>query len=180
MTNELPAAYQLKISLADSTPEIWRRVLVPSAMTLADLHHMIQQAMGWASVHDYQFSSGLAPQKVAYSPEQDFAAVMGTIEADALRYLYDFESGWLHRVEIEALEVDADDSAALQLPVCLGGEEACPPEGTGGMWGYEEFLDRLDDPEDPEYLDLIERYGDFDPGAFDPDEATKRLRCLLK
>lgn len=177
MTSDLPAAYQLKISLADSTPEIWRRVLVPSGITLVDLHDIIQRAMGWESVHDYAFSSGLADKKITYDPEQSFATVVASAW-DPLRYLYDFESGWLHRIELEALEVDADtDANTLQLPICLAGEEACPPEGTGGAWGYEEFLERLDDPDDPEYLDLIEKYGDFDPAAFNAEEATARLRA---
>jgi len=39
---------QLRIELVDSEdPVIRRRVLVPAASTLADLHAVIQAAMGW-------------------------------------------------------------------------------------------------------------------------------------
>ena len=37
----------LKVTLRDVRPPIWRRLLVPARMTLGDLHHAIQGAMGW-------------------------------------------------------------------------------------------------------------------------------------
>ena len=37
----------LKVTLRDVRPPIWRRLLVPAGMTLDDLHHAIQAAMGW-------------------------------------------------------------------------------------------------------------------------------------
>ncbi|NBV06626.1 MAG: plasmid pRiA4b ORF-3 family protein, partial [Proteobacteria bacterium] len=39
--------YQLKITLTDSKPPIWRRILVSSETTLSKLHDIIQIAMGW-------------------------------------------------------------------------------------------------------------------------------------
>ena len=41
------AIYQLKITLKDIKPPIWRRVLVPDNFLLGDLHIVIQQVMGW-------------------------------------------------------------------------------------------------------------------------------------
>ena len=34
---------------------IWRRLLVRSDSTIADLHHTLQLAMGWEDVHLHQF-----------------------------------------------------------------------------------------------------------------------------
>jgi hypothetical protein len=34
---------------------IWRRVLVPTAFTLRELHGVIQVAMGWEGIHLYDF-----------------------------------------------------------------------------------------------------------------------------
>ena len=39
--------YQLKIALIGISPLIWRRLLVHSASSIAELHHIIQIAMGW-------------------------------------------------------------------------------------------------------------------------------------
>ncbi|MEO0705135.1 MAG: plasmid pRiA4b ORF-3 family protein [Cyanobacteria bacterium J06649_5] len=169
-----PKAYQLKITLSDSVPDIWRRVLVPAHITLAELHDILQHTMGWESQHDYGFHQGVSPQKSSFETEQVLSAVLAEIANSPLYYLYDFKGGWLHRIEVEALEVGADTS---EVPTCLAGAEACPIENSGGVWGYDELMERLDDPSDPEYMDLIEKYGSFDPGAFSVADVNDRLRA---
>lgn len=157
--------HQLKITLADSEPEVWRRVLVASDITLANLHTVIQQAMGWENVNDYRFTLG-----VGQAP-QNLQQTLGDIECQRLYYTYDSKSGWLHRIEIERSDAETNK----RLPVCLAGESACPPEGTGGVWGYDELLARLEDTDDPDYLDLIDKYSSFDPDTFDLKAANERL-----
>lgn len=49
---------QLRIELRWVRPKVWRRVLVPSSMTLAKLHHVIQAAMGWSDSHLHEFAVG--------------------------------------------------------------------------------------------------------------------------
>jgi len=39
--------YQIKVTLKDTTPAIWRRLLIPGDTTLAELHHLLQVAVGW-------------------------------------------------------------------------------------------------------------------------------------
>ena len=39
--------YELVVELEDITPVIWRRLLVPALMTIAELHDLPQLAMGW-------------------------------------------------------------------------------------------------------------------------------------
>jgi len=49
------ALYQLKITLRDSHPPIWRRIRVASDITLAQLHRILQVVMGWTDSHLHQF-----------------------------------------------------------------------------------------------------------------------------
>jgi len=49
---------QLKISLIDSEPDIWRRFLVEDTITFLELHKIIQEVMGWEDYHLYEFCVG--------------------------------------------------------------------------------------------------------------------------
>jgi hypothetical protein len=50
--------HELKITLHDSKPPIWRRIAVPSNMRLSDLHQVIQVVMGWGNYHLHEFVVG--------------------------------------------------------------------------------------------------------------------------
>ena len=47
--------YQIKVTLRDSQPPIWRRIQVRSDITLAKLHRILQRVMGWEDAHLHQF-----------------------------------------------------------------------------------------------------------------------------
>ncbi len=47
--------YQLRVYLRQISPMIWRRLLVRSDSTIADLHYTLQIAMGWDDFHLHQF-----------------------------------------------------------------------------------------------------------------------------
>ncbi|MFN5477670.1 MAG: plasmid pRiA4b ORF-3 family protein, partial [Sphingobacteriales bacterium] len=47
---------QIKISLDESDPGIWRRVVVHRDTTFFELHHIIQVSMGWQNYHMFEFS----------------------------------------------------------------------------------------------------------------------------
>ncbi len=50
--------YQLKVTLLDTKPPIWRRLLVPAGLTLETLHDVLQVAMGWTDSHLHEFRVG--------------------------------------------------------------------------------------------------------------------------
>ena len=53
-----PEIYQLKVTLLGTMPPIWRRLLVPADLTLAQLHDVLQSVMGWQDCHMHEFSAG--------------------------------------------------------------------------------------------------------------------------
>ncbi len=48
--------YQLHVLLLKISPAIWRRFLIRSDSTIADLHHTLQIVMGWEDEHLHQFT----------------------------------------------------------------------------------------------------------------------------
>ncbi|WP_431900437.1 plasmid pRiA4b ORF-3 family protein [Nonomuraea sp. bgisy101] len=47
--------HQLKVTLRGVRPPVWRRVHVPSAANLAELHEAIQVVFGWQQHHLHVF-----------------------------------------------------------------------------------------------------------------------------
>jgi len=91
-------------------------------------------------------------------------------------YEYDFGDGWRHRIVMEAL--GAPD-LALTLPICLAGENACPPEDVGGVSGYAEFREVLANPKHDQHSDYRTWVGGiFDPVGFDVNAVNARLRAI--
>ena len=109
----------------------------------------------------------------------DIADEEGVTLRDALgakktfTYVYDYGDDWRHKVKVEKV---VTLGAPIERGVCIGGENACPPEDVGGPPGYEEFLAALADPNHSEHRDLTEWIGgSFDPAAFSVDKVNERL-----
>ena len=85
-------------------------------------------------------------------------------EKDWITYEYDFGDSWEHRVTLQKI-LPYDPS--VRLPACIGGKRRCPPEDSGGIWGYYENLEILKDPDAEDYEHTREWMGDgFDPEVF--------------
>jgi hypothetical protein len=175
--------YQLKITLRDSKPPIWRRVQVPADITLGRLHQVIQVAMGWSSSHLHQFRAGRDyysdPEfqlDDARSERQVKLSKVAPREKSKLGYEYDFGDSWEHELLVEKI---LQPEPGARYPRCIAGKRACPPEDCGGIWGYAELLEALADPAHPEHDEQRELVGDeLDPEAFDLDEVNQLLRQL--
>lgn len=176
--------YQLYVELVDSHPPIWRSFQVPGQFTLAQLHEILQTVMGWQNCHPHLFRLGAkrygVPALKQRPPVEDEATItlseVLSPRSQPLFYTYDPADGWLHQIELDRTFKAEPDQV---YPVCLDGERACPPEKSGGVWGYEGLLDRLSDHDDPHYEELLEQIGlDFDPEKFDAKKVNKVLKTL--
>lgn len=172
----------MKVSLLGAKPQIWRRVDCPSCFTLGDLHYVIQIAMGWEDCHLYAFEVGgrvfSIPMEDLETEDEDADAV--TLESLGLDkagskfvYQYDFGDGWEHEILIEG---SRKRLANRVYPFCIKAVRACPPEDSGGTYGYQRMLRILKDSNHSEYEDVVDWIGDeFDPKFVDIDEINERL-----
>ncbi len=65
----------------------------------------------------------------------------------------------------------------VKYPLCLKGSRACPPEDCGGVSGYLDFLEAIQNKDHEQHEELLEWVGGrFDPEAFDPVKASKAMK----
>ena len=143
---------RLRIGLAEMPRPVMRRIEVPLAIHLSDLHLVIQHAMGWENRHPYEFR---ATENTVYGevdPKSQFTHRLSSADStlgDICRhlnknltfaYLYDFRDEWMHRVKLQGIgEADPDRT----YPYLLSANRRCPPEDCGGPWGYKRFLETM-------------------------------------
>lgn len=173
--------YDLKITLDNVEPIVWRRILVPGDILLDELHALIQLSMSWESTHMYSFEIG--GKTYMDDPDGEFGAQEpDSIElSDAIKktkkfsYSYDFGDDWRHTIQVMGvLEPDMNQA----YPLCTGGENACPPEDCGGPHGYAEFLEAISDTKHTSHCDMLSWVGGhFDPKGFDSNLVNRIFRA---
>ena len=88
-------------------------------------------------------------------------------------YTCDFGDSWEHSIVLEK-QLPADPNTTY--PVCTDGKLACPPEDCGGIPGFYDLLDALDDPNHERHEELRDWIGeDFEPEAFSPENVNRML-----
>ncbi len=175
--------YQFKVTLRGLRPPVWRRFQVADDLTFFELHHVVQQVMGWYGGHLHLFDLGgfhiadaeLLAEGWNDGADEQKARLKRYIKqpGQKLRYEYDFGDDWEHELLLEKiLPAEAD----VHYPRCLKGKRACPPEDCGGVWGYADLLAAMVDENHPEremYEEWLE--DEFDPEAFDLEAVNEIL-----
>jgi hypothetical protein len=88
-------------------------------------------------------------------------------------YNYDFGDSWQHTVLVE--DVLSRDEI-FNYPICIGGENACPPEDCGGTSGFEELKEKVKDPEHEEHAEIMRWLGGYySPFSFDANRINRDL-----
>jgi hypothetical protein len=138
--------YQLRVVLCGVSPLVWRRLLVESDTSIAELHEILQSAFDWSGENLHRFIHGAAygirclggivfREDARRVPLSRFGLHCG----ERFRYAYDFTADWTLDIRLEkALPFDQNRA----LPLCIGGSRAAPPEDCAGAWDYLERLDR--------------------------------------
>lgn len=186
MPRNLRDLLQLKISLKDVYPPIWRRLLISSSTDLAELHRIIQITMGWSNSHMHQFTAGkkqfgVPDDEFGDSTTPEIGVRIGSLlkaENEWISYEYDFGDSWEHKIVLEKILPYRPEEGG---PRCIDGSRGCPPEDVGGAWGYEEFLEAYTDSGHPDHEEKLEWVGDsFDPEQFDLEQVNLNLRRMRK
>lgn len=178
MTAPPHLVYQLKVSLRNAPYPIWRVLLVDGEIDLEDLQILVIRCMdGW----DFSHLSDLRIGRDTYSSSSDdffggkdaseyrLCDVLG--EKGKCVVTYDFGDSWEHIVTVMKIE----PNSTAETPFCIRGRGACPPEDSGGVYGFAYKLKVLSDPNDDEFEEIKGWMGDFDPENFSIERINANL-----
>ena len=187
---------QFSIELHEIEPRIWRRIQVPLDYNFWDLHVAIQDAMGWKDYHLHHFEikgKGKGKKVLIGIPDFDgsgelpevfpgweipLIAYFNALGVEAV-YEYDYGDSWIHKVKLEGYIFR---EKVTKYPICIDGNNACPPEDCGGVDGYFRVIEALSDPDHDDHKEILNWAGkDWDPRQFDTvnvrfDDPYKRWR----
>jgi hypothetical protein len=179
--------YQLKITLKNVKPTIWRRFQVPGNITLYRLHKVIQVLMGWYGYHLFEFKIkdvlyGTPNIEDGYLVENAKRFKVNNILEEGKNYLYTYDLGdnWESILTVEkVIPTETEPRHA----VCLKGKRSGPAEDSGGPWGYLEYLELIktppDENDDEEIKARREWIGDdYDPEYFNLEEINEDLKRI--
>jgi hypothetical protein len=184
---------RLEAQILGIEPAICRTLELPRALNFAQLHEVLQAAIGWTDSHLHQVVvGGLAVGAPEYLEEDgNGARVIEATEVhlrdlrfpygpDArleILYQYDFGDNWQHRLILTPVP----RVGGVKYPRCIAGSRACPPEDVGGDAGYEAFLEAWLDPDHEEHAANRRWAGrKFDPERFDLEAANRAIVRALK
>ena len=200
------AFLEIRVQLVDSDPEIWRQLEIRSTMTLDQVHRVLQAAFGWEDMHLHRFTNlepfvrlrpvdGEIPDDLQWLPRQECFDPEDRPEEDlslqqlfalgsgVAFYEYDFGDSWLHRLELVSRRSVEEGASPARL---IDGARRGPLEDSGGLPGYEEIMDALDDPDHPDHAEHSAWVADvtgsdepFDPAFLDIGDVNWTLAHLF-
>lgn len=182
----MPKLFDIRVELLDVEPPVWRRVLIGDDMPLYEVGAAVVGAMGWHGSHLFAFEIDGKRYDIRFEDGLDLddsLDMTGIIARDVFRpgvdaaFQYDFGDDWWHELKV----LDHRQTATGDKPPrCIDGENACPPDDTGGPFGFEEMRAAAGDPNHPDHDEMSDYLGDFDPAAFDVKKADRNLKKVLK
>ena len=161
--------FHFYIEIEESSPLVWRRIVVPAKYSLYQLHMTFQGAFGWENSHLFQFCEKDLSDAIGYGIPHDLDEDTNTkiVEAKNTKmsnifkragqefyYIYDFGDYWKHKITF-----DKSEAKEMAAPYCMGGEGACPPEDVGGIHGYRGMLEVFKKPGSKERKEYIQWLG---------------------
>lgn len=144
---ELPEGAQssvhvVKVNLYGAKPPVWRRLEIPSAMTLDLVHEALLAAFGWDGYHLHSFETVRGEFGEQFRDDgldeygDESGVALGQVavgEKAKVVYVYDFGDHWRHDIVVEKIVPAAPGVA---YPRCTGGRGEAPAEDSGGILAF--------------------------------------------
>ena len=186
------SAFELTIRLDLDGNDAIRKIRVPVDYTFEQLHHIIQKAYCWNNYHLYCFElysewpndfHDKPDMVLTMYDDEDLEIYHNGIDMDGhvlsefipkyrkIIYYYDFGDGWHHYITVDEVIKECNE----YLPCLINGEGDPPPEDVGGPYGFQEFLEIINNPNHDEYEEMITWAHSQGWKRFDYDYIVRRI-----
>jgi hypothetical protein len=185
--------YQFRVVLRETSPHIWRRLLVRSDSTLITFHRVIQTVFGWSGRRSFSFNIQGHRQQAASVGDPCQVSLSDVCLYPKERFSYDEENTagisrpWRFQIRLEK-KLPLDERG--RYPRCIGGSGAPVPEDCGGAIAFESFRDlftpdfivhrlaeMLDEDWQPKYLAELRQLRPWMDQALSRRDINRRLQC---
>lgn len=171
-----------------------RSIMTPIDINFKQLHYILQSAFNWRECHLHEFNVVNEKCECVLNVISEFDEMVGlrqdckmALESeifisdyikDGFRifYCYDFGDNWQHEIIIKGTIDDYNNNYVI----CVEGVGDAPPEDVGGILGYEEFLEIMADPNNPEYEEMKRWSAGQLYRKFDVELINRRLKYVLR
>ena len=183
-------AYILKVTIKNTHPPIWRRVIVPAGISFSQLNLILNTAIGWCGYHlsSYEFKNYYVnivddPDEFGFGwSSNEYIGAANTCIDDFLddediksfTYTYDFGDDWTHTVQIEKR---LDDYSG-PCPTVTKYKGDTPWEDCGGVGGFYNYLEILNNPQHEEFNEINEWTGGEVP-EYDMESVNNELAGII-
>jgi len=175
--------YLLHLSLVGSEPEVWRRLILTTDTTLAQLHTLIQLLMDLNDEHLHRFKIGYdyfgsaSPDNSMDDRELYDGKTLYDIYAAGYKkffYTYDFAANRNHRLTIQQV---LPYEEGMYYPLCTNGAHAAPPDNSVTTAKYNDLLEALTDKHHSDHELAREILGrDWEVDYFSASEVNEVIR----
>ena len=183
-------AYILKVTIKNTHPPIWRRVIVPAGISFSQLNLILNTAIGWCGYHlsSYEFKNyyvnivddpdefefGWGPNEYIDAANTCIDDYLDDEDIKSFTYTYDFGDDWTHTVQIEKR---LDDYSG-PCPTVTKYKGDTPWEDCGGVWGFYNYVEILNNPQHEEFNEINEWTGGEVP-EYDMESVNNELSGII-
>ncbi|MED3563959.1 plasmid pRiA4b ORF-3 family protein [Bacillus xiapuensis] len=152
---------QLKVTLKNTKPPVWRRLQVHSNTTFQQPHHILQATFDWSDYHLHCFEIRRTNQETIRSNYPTIGPLDQDndldnydynennvklndwlkVEKDKVVYIYDFGDDWQHEIVLEKI---LSPESGISYPRCIKVMREAPEEDSGGFDEVNESFDNTE------------------------------------
>ena len=145
--------YEIKVSLKDFSPEMWRELVIPENITFYQLDNILKILWNFSGEELSTFI--VKPRNILIMDESGKTSLTVDYDSkttlineffdkyDIIEYLYDFNDNWNFIIEINSKIVYDKDYPHVKGFKC----HYNPLEGCGGLWEFSEVIFFTENPD---------------------------------